>query len=178
MKSIIDEALTRGEEEQKAMAAAAQPPVAPIAAPQSDKELEEVLSQLRTEIAVIGCGGSGSNTITRMMEEGIHGARLIAMNTDAQHLIRTQAQYRILLGRQRTRGLGAGSIPQVGEEATVEALEEIKKPNTTVDLPYEWPDFEYWKTAWQPSEPSPITKYLREQARLRAEARREQESQS
>jgi cell division protein FtsZ len=136
MKSVIDEALERGQEEQKAMAATAQPPAAPapVLAPQSDKELEEVLAQLRTEIAVIGCGGSGSNTITRIMEEGIHGARLIAMNTDAQHLIRTQAQYRILLGRQRTRGLGAGSIPQVGEEAAVEAIEEIKKAVAGCDM--------------------------------------------
>ena len=58
------------------------------------------------------------------------------------------------------------------------ALEEIKEANTTVDLPYEWPDFEYWKTAWQPSEPSPITKWMRGQALLRAEARREQEGRS
>ena len=134
MKSVIDEALSGGQEEQKAMAAPAQPPVAPVVAPQDEKELEEVLAQLKTEIAVIGCGGSGSNTISRMMEEGIHGARLIAMNTDAQHLIRTQAQYRILLGRQRTRGLGAGSIPQVGEEAAVESVEEIKKHVAGCDM--------------------------------------------
>ena len=134
MKSIIDEALSGGQEEQKAMAAPAQPPVAPVVAPQDEKELEEVLAQLKTEIAVIGCGGSGSNTISRMMEEGIHGARLIAMNTDAQHLIRTQAQYRVLLGRQRTRGLGAGSIPQVGEEAAVETIEEIKKMVAGCDM--------------------------------------------
>jgi len=58
------------------------------------------------------------------------------------------------------------------------ALEEIKEANTTVDLPYEWPDFEYWKTAWHPSEPAPIVTYLRERARLRAEAKRQQEGQS
>ncbi|HTY52762.1 MAG TPA: hypothetical protein VMB35_06165, partial [Methanomicrobiales archaeon] len=65
MKSVIDEALSGGQEEQKVMAAPAQPPVAPVVAPQDEKELEEVLSQLKTEIAVIGCGGSGSNTISR-----------------------------------------------------------------------------------------------------------------
>ncbi len=61
-----------------------------------------------------------------MMEEGIHGAKLIAINTDAQHLIRTQADQRILVGRQRTRGLGAGSIPQIGEEAALENEQEIR----------------------------------------------------
>jgi cell division protein FtsZ len=112
-----------------AIAAAPRPP-----APQSDKELEEVLAALKTEIAVIGLGGGGSNTITRMMEEGIHGARLIAMNTDAQHLIQVAAQQRILLGRQRTRGLGAGSIPQVGEEAALESVEDIKRAVEGCDM--------------------------------------------
>ena len=60
------------------------------------------------------------------MEEGIHGAKLIAINTDAQHLIRTKADQRILVGRQRTRGLGAGSIPQIGEEAALENEQEIR----------------------------------------------------
>jgi cell division protein FtsZ len=137
MKSILEEALERAEQEHMAeisapvpeTAAAPRPP-----APQSDKELEEVLAQLKTEIAVIGLGGGGSNTITRMMEEGIHGARLIAMNTDAQHLIRVTAQQRILLGRQRTRGLGAGSIPQVGEEAALESVEDIKRAVEGCDM--------------------------------------------
>ncbi len=61
---------------------------------------------------------------------------------------------------------------------SLRALVDIKEPNTVVDLPYEWPDFEYWSKAWYPAEPSPITKHLREQARLRAEARRREEGQS
>jgi cell division protein FtsZ len=83
---------------------------------------------------VIGCGGGGSNTITRMMEEGIHGARLIAVNTDAQHLSRVQADQRILIGRQRTRGLGAGSLPQIGEEAALETEEEIRRAVSGADM--------------------------------------------
>jgi hypothetical protein len=61
---------------------------------------------------------------------------------------------------------------------SLRALVDIKEPNTVVDLPYEWLDFEYWSKAWYPAEPSPITKHLREQARLRAEARRREEGQS
>jgi hypothetical protein len=60
---------------------------------------------------------------------------------------------------------------------SLQALVDIKEPNAVVDLPYEWPDFEYWSKAWHPSEPAPITKYLREQARLRAEAKRREEGQ-
>ncbi|MDD1651416.1 MAG: cell division protein FtsZ [Methanomicrobiales archaeon] len=137
MKSILEEALERAEQEHMAEISAPVPETAAAprpSAPQTDKELEEVLAQLKTEIAVIGLGGGGSNTITRMMEEGIHGARLIAMNTDAQHLIRVTAQQRILLGRQRTRGLGAGSIPQVGEEAALESVEDIKRAVEGCDM--------------------------------------------
>ncbi len=68
------------------------------------------------------------------MEEGIHGARLIAVNTDAQHLSRVQADQRILIGRQRTRGLGAGSLPQIGEEAALETEEEIRRAVSGADM--------------------------------------------
>lgn len=117
MKSIVEEALarTKGLEDREI-----------IDTTELDRELEDVLNELRTEIAVVGCGGAGSNTITRMTEEGIHGARLIAVNTDAQHLVRTRADERILIGRQRTRGLGAGSIPQVGEEAARENESDLR----------------------------------------------------
>ncbi|MGC9435770.1 MAG: cell division protein FtsZ [Methanomicrobiales archaeon] len=117
MKSIVEEALARTQEPEDREI---------IDTTELDRELEDVLHELRTEIAVVGCGGAGSNTITRMTEEGIHGARLIAVNTDAQHLVRTRAEERILIGRQRTRGLGAGSIPQVGEEAARENESDLR----------------------------------------------------
>jgi cell division protein FtsZ len=113
MRSIVEEALTKARDET-------------VSTSQNNEDLDQILAELRTEITVIGCGGGGSNTISRMMEEGIHGAKLIAINTDAQHLIRTQADQRILVGRQRTRGLGAGSIPQIGEEAALENEQEIR----------------------------------------------------
>jgi len=113
MRSIVEEALTKARDETESVS-------------QNNEDLDQILAELKTEITVIGCGGSGSNTISRMMEEGIHGAKLIAINTDAQHLIRTHANQRILIGRQRTRGLGAGSIPQIGEEAALENEQEIR----------------------------------------------------
>ena len=58
------------------------------------------------------------------------------------------------------------------------AMAEIKEPNTIVDLPYVWPEFDYWSKAWHPPEPAPITKHLREQARLRAEAKHREEGTS
>jgi len=56
------------------------------------------------------------------------------------------------------------------------ALVDIREPNTTVHLPYEWPDFEYWNKAWRPPEPPPIMLWLREQAKQRAEAKRREEN--
>jgi len=123
MRSIVEEALSRVRDNDISREYS-----------QNNEDLEEVLRDLKTEIAVIGCGGGGSNTITRMMEEGIHGARLIAVNTDAQHLSRIQADSRILIGRQRTRGLGAGSLPQIGEEAALETEEDIRRAVVGCDM--------------------------------------------
>jgi cell division protein FtsZ len=65
---------------------------------------------------------------------GYPGAKLIAINTDAQHLARVKADFRILIGRQRTRGLGAGSIPQIGEEAALENEQDIKAVVSGCDM--------------------------------------------
>ncbi|CAD7769491.1 Cell division protein FtsZ [Candidatus Methanoperedenaceae archaeon GB50] len=92
-----------------------------------DQELEKVLEELRTNICVIGCGGAGTNTIQRMEEEGITGADIYAINTDAQHLLDARVSNKLLIGRNKTRGLGAGSLPQVGENAAEESREDIKQ---------------------------------------------------
>ncbi|MCX6767513.1 MAG: cell division protein FtsZ [Candidatus Micrarchaeota archaeon] len=92
-----------------------------------DGELMAFLEQTKPRILVVGTGGSGSNTITRMSEIGVEGTTLLAMNTDAQHLLKTRAERKLLLGKKRTRGLGAGSVPQVGEEAAEESKEDLKK---------------------------------------------------
>ena len=81
-----------------------------------DEELEEILSKQRAKIKVIGAGGAGNNTINRMTEVGISGAESIAINTDAQDLLYTTADKKILIGREITKGMGAGSNPKIGEE--------------------------------------------------------------
>jgi len=91
-----------------------------------DKELEEILSDLTTNIKVVGCGGAGTNTITRCIESNISGAELIAINTDAQHLLLADAPNKILIGRHLTKGLGAGSLPRVGEEAAKESEQDLR----------------------------------------------------
>jgi cell division protein FtsZ len=76
-------------------------------------------------IKVVGAGGSGNNTLRRMSEIGIMGAELIAVNTDAQHLLITPANKKVLIGKELTRGLGAGANPEVGEAAARESIDDI-----------------------------------------------------
>jgi cell division protein FtsZ len=121
MKSLVDSALTAVEKEQERIA-----PDTLRSFTAEDEELQRILHTLRTNIKIIGCGGGGSNTINRLAEAGITGADLYAANTDAQHLLMTRAPHKILLGKRVTRGLGAGALPQVGEEAAREAEDEIK----------------------------------------------------
>lgn len=91
-----------------------------------DRELEKVLANLTTTIKVIGCGGAGTNTIVRCLEGGINGRNLVAVNTDAQHLLDAEAPHKILIGRHLTKGLGAGSIPRIGEDAAKESEQDIR----------------------------------------------------
>jgi cell division protein FtsZ len=132
VKSIIDEALNRAELEGRTTPSRAmendddlESRTAPLRAMENDDDLVAVLEQLTTVIRVIGCGGGGSNTIERLAETGIEGAELFAMNTDAQHLLHINADRRVLIGRRTTRGLGAGSLPSIGEEAARESIDEI-----------------------------------------------------
>ncbi len=99
-----------------------------------DAELEAFLAQQKASIKVIGAGGGGNNTINRISEVGITGAESIAINTDAQDLLYTTADKKILIGREITKGMGAGSNPKVGEEAAHEQEQEIKKAMEHSDM--------------------------------------------
>ncbi|MBD3361883.1 cell division protein FtsZ [Candidatus Woesearchaeota archaeon] len=85
-----------------------------------------MLAKQRASIKVIGCGGGGNNTINRISEVGITGAETVAINTDAQDLLYTYADKKLLIGKEITKGLGAGSNPKIGEEAGKESEHEIK----------------------------------------------------
>ncbi|MCG1002362.1 MULTISPECIES: cell division protein FtsZ [Halobacterium] len=130
MDSIVQDAIDEAEDEDSASEAGDVPSEGSSASvptgEMTDDELEDVLKELQTSITVVGCGGAGSNTINRMFDEGIHGASLVAANTDVQHLVDIEADTKILMGQQKTQGRGAGSLPQVGEEAALESQDEIR----------------------------------------------------
>ncbi len=106
----------------------------PSGANPEDEELRRVLASLRTNIKIVGCGGAGSNTVNRVVEEGVVGADIYALNTDAQHLLTIHSPHKILIGRRATRGLGAGSVPQIGTEAAREAEDEIRAALVNSDI--------------------------------------------
>lgn len=99
-----------------------------------DKELAELIKKQTAKIKVIGIGGGGNNSLSRMREIGIKGGELIAINTDAQDLLYANADQKILIGRELTQGLGAGSNPKVGQEAAKESESEIKKKISGSDM--------------------------------------------
>ncbi|HLD01109.1 MAG TPA: cell division protein FtsZ [Candidatus Nanoarchaeia archaeon] len=92
-----------------------------------DEELEQLIASQKTRIKVVGAGGAGNNTINRISEVGINGIQTIAINTDAQDLLYTTCDKKLLIGKQLTHGLGAGSNPKIGEESARESESEIKK---------------------------------------------------
>jgi len=92
-----------------------------------DMEIEKIASQLDVCIKLVGCGGAGCNTVNRCMEDGLSGIQMLAINTDAKHLLTVKSPKKILIGKVTTRGLGAGARPEVGEKAAMENELDIKE---------------------------------------------------
>ena len=89
--------------------------------------MAEVLPEIEAfaRIKVIGIGGGGGNSLNRMIQSKIRGIEFIAINTDAQALHYSQANKKIHIGKETTRGLGAGANPEIGAQAAEENEDEI-----------------------------------------------------
>ncbi len=88
----------------------------------------------KANIKVFGVGGAGCNAITWLFNKGIGGATVFAANTDALHLSITKADDKILIGKELTRGLGAGGKSEIGREAAKESISELKKSVSEADM--------------------------------------------
>lgn len=99
-----------------------------------DAELGDMITSSKTNIFVVGTGGAGNNTISRLTEVGIEGAETITVNTDAQDLFYSNADNKILLGRKTSGGLGAGGEPEVGEECAEESEDDIRSHLEGADM--------------------------------------------
>jgi cell division protein FtsZ len=85
-------------------------------------------------IKVVGIGGGRTNAVTRMVEAGVSGVEFVAVNTDAQALLMTEADVKIHIGSKATRGLGAGADPRVGLAAADESRDELKEALKGADM--------------------------------------------
>lgn len=86
------------------------------------------------EIKVVGVGGGGVNAVNRMIELGLRGVEFIAINTDAQALLLSDADVKLDIGRDLTKGLGAGADPEVGRRSAEDHAEEIEEALTGADM--------------------------------------------
>ncbi len=120
MKGIIQAAIGRAEQQQQKQEGGGDP--------------DETLLSHRAVIKVVGCGGAGGNSVDRMMEVGIQGTDTIAVNTDAQDLLKIKANRKILIGKEVTGGLGAGADPALGEQAARENEQDIRESLSGADM--------------------------------------------
>lgn len=85
-------------------------------------------------IKVVGCGGGGCNAVNRMIDAGLKGVEFVGINTDAQALLQSDADVRLDIGRELTRGLGAGSDPEIGRQAAQDHKDEIEEVLMGADM--------------------------------------------
>jgi cell division protein FtsZ len=101
-----------------------------------DTEAEGILPPGTCHIAVIGVGGAGNNTVTRLIEMGITGAECVAVNTDALHLSVSRAHRKILVGEKLTKGLGVGGDPKLGRAAIEESKKRVEDLLSNVNIAF------------------------------------------
>ena len=90
-----------------------------------EEKIEKFARMAAPTVVAVGLGGAGCNVISWVKDKGITGGKLIAVNTDATHLLISKADKRILIGEKLTRGLGSGGYPDVGEKALYESAGEV-----------------------------------------------------
>ncbi|MBI4015673.1 MAG: cell division protein FtsZ [Candidatus Aenigmarchaeota archaeon] len=136
VSSAFDRAFGSGPAQTTARSPGVQGRIEDVASQDWEKRVEEEfdLQMHKAKIMVVGCGGGGCNTVTRLTDLGAAGAEIIALNTDAKHLSITKAHKKILIGKDTTRGLGAGGYPQVGEKAATESRTQVKQALEGADL--------------------------------------------
>jgi len=99
-----------------------------------DSDLKEIIQRSRAKIFVIGTGGAGNNTVSRLAEIGVQGAGTLSVNTDAQDLFYSKSDHKLLIGRSTCGGLGAGGMPDIGEESAEESEEQLKEKLEGADM--------------------------------------------
>lgn len=110
------------------------PPLGPLSKGLHERRIVSAAQNYLAVIKVVGIGGGGVNAINRMIEVGLKGVEFIAVNTDAQALLMSDADVKLDVGRELTRGLGAGADPEVGRRAAEDHTEEIEEALRGADM--------------------------------------------
>ena len=100
----------------------------------SENSFDQMNKIGQANIKVVGCGGGGSNAVNWLYKKGIQGAEVIAMNTDKQHLDLMNADRKLLIGKDLTRGLGCGGYPEKGRDCAKESIHDIKELMKDADM--------------------------------------------
>ncbi len=138
VQEIFEKSFSESNDNQQTETSGAQSESQQANGPGMEKSIQEEfgLNVKEAKIMIIGAGGAGNNCINRMTEMGVKGAETLAINTDVKHLQVIKADKKLLIGKDLTRGLGAGGYPDVGKRAAEESEKEIKRTLDGVDMVY------------------------------------------
>ncbi len=130
MEAIVQDAIVQAKIKRKTKTEKTPNEIEVTLGGETDEELRRIVEEIRTSIKIVGAGGAGGNTINRLMDMGVEGGDVIAINTDALDLLYTNAMTKVLIGAAITGGIGAGNDPEVGEQC---ADSDIKKLAEVLD---------------------------------------------
>ncbi|HDH41039.1 MAG TPA: cell division protein FtsZ [Candidatus Altiarchaeales archaeon] len=134
MEAIVQDAITQAKIKEKAPIEKKPKEIRVPVGMDSNEELRRIVEEIRTSIKVVGAGGAGGNTINRLMDMGIEGGDVIAINTDALDLLYTNATTKVLIGASITGGIGAGNDPELGEQCADSDVKKIAEVLTDADM--------------------------------------------
>ncbi len=134
MEAIVKDAIAQAKVKEKVIVDIKPKEIKVSLGSNTDEELRRIVEEIKTSIKVVGAGGAGGNTINRLMEMGIEGGDVIAVNTDALDLLYTNAMTKVLIGASITGGIGAGNDPEVGEQCADIDIKKIAEVLNDADM--------------------------------------------
>lgn len=134
MEAIVQDAITQAKIKEKTKTEKKVREIKVQLGADSDEELRRIVEEIKTSIKIVGTGGAGGNTINRLMDMGVEGGDVIAVNTDALDLLYTNAMTKVLIGAAITGGIGAGNDPEIGEQCADADIKKLAEVLTDADM--------------------------------------------
>ncbi|MBN2013685.1 MAG: cell division protein FtsZ [Candidatus Altiarchaeota archaeon] len=134
MEAIVQDAITQAKIREKIKIEKRPTEIKVSLGTDTDEELRRIVDEIKTSIKIVGAGGAGGNTINRLVDMGIEGGDVIAVNTDALDLLYTKAMTKVLIGAAITGGIGAGNDPEIGEQCADADIKKLAEVLTDADM--------------------------------------------